>query len=97
MKPSAFLINTARGGIVNEQALLDAIQTNQIAGAATDVLMVEPPVNGNPLLECDLANLIITPHIAWGTKQARQKLIEKVAENIDAWLNGRVINQVNKL
>jgi glycerate dehydrogenase len=95
MKSSAFLINTARGGIVNENALIAALKTNQIAGAATDVLTTEPPVNGNPLLESDLSSLIITPHIAWGTKQARQKLIEKVAENIDAWLKGRTINQVN--
>jgi glycerate dehydrogenase len=95
MKDTACLINTARGGIVNEEALLKAVKTQQIAGAATDVLTVEPPANGHPFLDAHLPNLIITPHIAWGAKQARQTLLEKVASNIDAWLNGNVINQVN--
>ena len=97
MKETAMLINTARGGIVNEPALLNALQTNQIAGAATDVLTEEPPVNANPLLDSPMLNLIITPHIAWGTRQARQQLIEKITENISAWLDGTVINQVNKI
>ncbi|MGD8925367.1 MAG: NAD(P)-dependent oxidoreductase [Thioalkalispiraceae bacterium] len=95
MKSSAFLINTARGGIVNEDHLLGAIRDKQIAGAATDVLTQEPPVNGHPLLDAKLPNLIVTPHIAWGTKQARQKLLEGIAENIQAWLQGQVRNQVN--
>jgi len=96
MKKSAMLINTARGGIVNEAALLHALETNQIAGAASDVLIEEPPVNGNPLLESHLQNLIITPHIAWGARQARQQLLDKIAQNISAWLNGALINQVNE-
>jgi len=100
MKPSAMLVNTARGGIVNELALYNALLSGQIAGAATDVLVEEPPLKDNPLLaihqDNHLLNLIITPHIAWGTRQARQQLIEKVAANISSWLNGAVINQVNK-
>lgn len=94
MKKSAFLINTARGGIVNELALLEALQNNQIAGAALDVLTEEPPIHSHTLLETDLPNLIITPHIAWGTRQARQCLLEKIAANIKTWLAGKVSNQV---
>ena len=94
MKSSAFLINTARGGIVNEAALIQALDTQQIAGAAFDVLTEEPPVNGNPLLDSKRPNLIVTPHIAWGARQARQCLIEKIAGNIQSWLDGKLINQV---
>ena len=94
MKKSAFLINTARGGIVNEAALVDALQNNQIAGAALDVLTEEPPRHSHPLLDVKRPNLIITPHIAWGTRQARQCLIEKIAANIKAWLEGKTRNQV---
>lgn len=94
MKNSAFIINTARGGIVNEAALLNALENKQIAGAALDVLVNEPPVDSNPLLEVNRPDLMITPHIAWGTRQARQRLLEKVAGNIQAWLQGNIINQV---
>lgn len=96
MKQDAFLINTARGGIVNEVALLSALEDRQIAGAAMDVLSEEPPVSGHPLLESTMPNLIITPHIAWGARQARQKLLDKLAVNIQSWLDGEVINQVNE-
>lgn len=88
MKPSAFLINTARGGIVDEQALINALLKNTIAGAGIDVLVEEPPVNGNPLLEVDFPNLMVTPHIAWSSKQARQRLVDEVVENINAWKKG---------
>lgn len=96
MKPAAFLINTARGGIVNEADLLAALKARRIAGAAVDVLDHEPPGDANPLIQAGLANLIVTPHIAWASRQARQKLIDAVAENIRAWLNNEaLINQVN--
>lgn len=85
MKSSAFLINTARGGIVDEQALVNALLQNDIAGAGVDVLIDEPPVAGNPLLDLDLPNLIISPHIAWGSRAARQRLVDEIAENIEAW------------
>jgi len=89
MKPNALLINTARGGIVDEQALLDALSRGQIGGAAIDVLSTEPPVNGSPLLDTDIPNLIVTPHIAWASRQARQRLVEGVADNIQQWVKSR--------
>lgn len=99
MKPSAFLINCARGGIVNEQALLDALKQGKIAGAATDVLSVEPPKNGNILLDAlsnhDIENLIITPHSAWGSVDARQRIIDQMLENVEAFKRGSPIRQVN--
>ena len=82
MKPSAVLVNTARGGIVNEQALLNALFSKQISGAATDVLTQEPPSKDHPMLINQPNNLIITPHIAWATKEARQRVLAQVIENI---------------
>jgi glycerate dehydrogenase len=82
MKRSALLINTARGGLIDEQALGDALRAGQIAGAGLDVVSVEPPVPGNPLLEASLPNLIITPHCAWASLEARQRLIDKTADNL---------------
>lgn len=95
MKNSAFLINCARGGIVNEQALANALRQGQIAGAATDVLTVEPPTQGNVLLGDDIPNLIITPHSAWGSVDARQRIVSQLTENLKAFINGNVIRQVN--
>ncbi|GAA5216323.1 D-2-hydroxyacid dehydrogenase [Corallincola platygyrae] len=95
MKPDALLINTARGGIVNEHALLDALLSEKLGGAATDVLSKEPPVNSNPLLEVSLPNLIITPHLAWGSQQSRQLLVDQVEENILAAKNGTPIRVVS--
>ena len=95
MKSTAMLINTARGGIVDEAALLDALERKQIAGAGLDVLLEEPPRQGHPLLHAQRHNLIVTPHIAWASRQARQKLIDGVASNIDHWLKGEITNQVS--
>jgi glycerate dehydrogenase len=95
MKKSAFLINCARGGIVDEQALADALRQGKIAGAATDVLSVEPPKQGNVLLAEDIPNLIITPHSAWGSVDARQRIVNQMVENFEAFQQGKVIRQVN--
>ncbi|MFW1815048.1 2-hydroxyacid dehydrogenase [Acinetobacter guillouiae] len=95
MKKSAFLINCARGGIVNEQALADALRQGKIAGAATDVLSVEPPTQGNVLLADDIPNLIITPHSAWGSVDARQRIVNQMLENVEAFKQGKAIRQVN--
>lgn len=90
----ALLINTARGGLVNETALLDAIRNHQIAGAGLDVLAQEPPVPDYPLLNSGFSNLIITPHIAWASQQSRQRLLNEVAANIDAFKNGEQRNRI---
>lgn len=95
MKPTAFLINCARGGIVNEQALVDALKQGKIAGAATDVLSVEPPKEGNVLLADDIPNLIITPHSAWGSREARQRMVQQLVENAVAFKNGQPIRKVS--
>ncbi len=97
MKPTSFLINCARGGIVDEAALLEALQTKKIAGAAVDVLTVEPPKESNPLLEAKLPNLIITPHIAWASKQARQRIIDQTVENIQAFKAGKPVRTVSNV
>jgi len=94
MKKTAFLVNAARGGIVNEQDLADALKSAEIAGAATDVLTVEPPKDGNPLLDSSIPNLIVTPHIAWGTLEARTRIIQQTADNIQAFLQGEHTNPV---
>lgn len=94
MKPTAILINTARGGLVDSGALVDALADGTIAAAAIDVLPNEPPVDGDPLLDYDGDNLIITPHIAWGTVEARQNAINEVAANLRAFLAGEERNRV---
>ncbi|MGW8246758.1 MAG: 2-hydroxyacid dehydrogenase [Acidiferrobacterales bacterium] len=94
MKDTALLINTARGGIVDEQALADALAAGSIGGAGIDTLTEEPPVNGNALLDPGLPNLIVTPHIAWGSRSARQRLVDGVAANIQAFLENEPINRV---
>ena len=93
MRPSAFFLNTSRGPLVVEEDLAKALNEGRIAGAAVDVLNTEPPVNGSPLFAAK--NCIITPHIAWATKEARTRLMQITAENIQAWLSGSPINQVN--
>ncbi len=93
MKKSAFVINTGRGPLVDEQALADALDTGQIAGAGLDVLSPEPPAPDNPLLTA--TNCYITPHIAWATKAARERLMKIVVENIKAFLDGSPKNVIN--
>ena len=93
MKKNAFLINTARGQLINEQDLADALNSGRIAGAALDVLSTEPPQANNPLLGAN--NCIITPHNAWMSKEARIRIMEITLENIKAFLNGEPINLVN--
>ncbi|WP_068829393.1 2-hydroxyacid dehydrogenase [Pseudomonas sp. BMS12] len=95
MKPQALLINTARGGLVDEQALADALRAGHLGGAAFDVLTEEPPRNGNPLLAPGIPRLIITPHNAWGSREARQRIVGQLAENAAAFFAGapkRVVN-----
>lgn len=94
MKPDAFLINTARGGLVDANALVAALENGEIAGAAVDVLEKEPPVDGNPLLDYEGDNLIVTPHIAWATNEARQNALEEMAANVKAFLDGEERNRV---
>jgi glycerate dehydrogenase len=94
MKPTAYLINTARGGLIDEQALADALRAGRIAGAGLDVLSAEPPPADNPLLAAP--NCVITPHVAWATRKARERLIHEVAENIRSFAAGRDRNVVNR-
>ncbi len=95
MKPSAFLINTGRGDLVDENALADALRNHKIAGAALDVLSSEPPPTDHPLLSPDIPNLIITPHTAWASREARQRLLDGVANNIQAFLSGKSLNRLD--
>jgi glycerate dehydrogenase len=94
MKPSAILVNTARGALVDSGALVDALRTGTISAAAIDVLRVEPPVDGDPLLDYRGNNLIVTPHIAWATSEARQNAVNEVAANVRAFLSGGDRNRV---
>ncbi len=94
MKPSAILVNTARGGLVDEAALADALQRGTIAGAGFDVLSKEPPVPDNPLLKLRLPNFLLTPHSAWASGQAMQELADQLIGNIEAFVAGRPVNRV---
>ena len=94
MKSSAILINTARGGLVDSGALANALRNGDIAGAAVDVLPQEPPIDGDPLLEFEGDNLIVTPHIAWATNEARQNAIDELAANAAAFIAGTSRNRV---
>ncbi|MBK1708048.1 2-hydroxyacid dehydrogenase [Marichromatium gracile] len=94
MRRDALLINTARGGIVDEQALADALRAGAIGGAGVDVLSAEPPRAGNPLLDPSIPNLIVTPHIAWASREARQRMVDEIAANISAFLAGTSRNRV---
>ncbi len=88
MKPDAVLINTARGALVDAGALADALRGHRLGGAAIDVLAQEPPVEGSPLLAADIPNLIVTPHIAWGAREARQRCLDEMAANVEDFLRG---------
>ncbi len=88
LKPQALVVNTARGGLIDEQALADALRNGHLGGAASDVLSVEPPVSGNPLLADDIPRLIITPHSAWGAREARQRIVSQLIENTRAFFAG---------
>jgi len=94
MKPSALLINTARGNLVDEAALIEALQSGRIGGAGFDVLAVEPPREGNPLLDLDLPNFILTPHVAWSSREAMQTLADQLVDNIEAFVAGTPRNLV---
>jgi glycerate dehydrogenase len=95
MKNDAVLINTGRGGLVDEVALADALQRGRLGGAAIDVLSKEPPREGNPLLDLHLPNLIVTPHVAWASDEAMQALADRVIDNIEAFVAGEPRNVVS--
>lgn len=88
MKPGSLLINTARGGLVDEQALAESLRSGHLGGAACDVLSQEPPVDGNPLLDNSVPNLIITPHCAWGSREARQRIVLQLAQSLANYQDG---------
>lgn len=88
LKPGAFVVNTARGGLIDEQALAEALRNGHLGGAATDVLSVEPPAHGNPLLAGDIPRLIVTPHNAWGSREARQRIVGQMSENAQGFFSG---------
>jgi len=94
MKHNALLINTARGGLVNEKALLQALNEGVIAGAGFDVLTTEPPESNHPLLNVNRSNFILTPHVAWTSDGAMQLLAEQLIDNIEAWVAGNPRNLV---
>jgi glycerate dehydrogenase len=95
MKPSAFVVNTARGGLIDEQALADALRNGHLGGAATDVLSIEPPTAGNPLLAHDIPRLIVTPHNAWGSREARQRIVGQLTENAQGYFSGQALRVVS--
>jgi glycerate dehydrogenase len=94
MKRSALLINTGRGQLVDESALADALRAGRIAGAGVDVLSNEPPREGNPLLELELPNLVVTPHVAWASRESMQTLADQLIEIIEAFVRGEPRNIV---
>ena len=94
MKRGSLLINTARGGLVHEKALLEALRGGLIGGAAFDVLSEEPPRSGNPLLDARLPNLIVTPHVAWASREAMQTLADQLVDSLEAFIRGEVLNRV---
>jgi glycerate dehydrogenase len=96
MKPTAFLINTARGALIDEAALIAALRGKRLAGAALDVISREPPPGNHPVIRAakELDNLLVTPHCAWSAREARERLLDEVAENITAFIQGRERNRV---
>jgi len=95
LKPGALVVNTARGGLIDEQALAHALRSGHLGGAATDVLSVEPPVDGNPLLADDIPRLIVTPHNAWGSREARQRIVGQLVENARGFFSGTPLRVVS--
>jgi len=95
MKPNAFLVNTARGALIDEAALIQALRQKRLAGAALDVISREPPPSDHPVIRAakELDNLLVTPHCAWSTREARRRLLDEVAENILAFLRGEERNR----
>ncbi|OUV03203.1 MAG: glycerate dehydrogenase [Betaproteobacteria bacterium TMED82] len=94
MKKTSILINTARGGLVKEADLVEALEQKMIAGAGFDVLTKEPPLDGNPLLDLDLPNFILTPHVAWASDEAQQFLADQLIDNVDLFFKGNPQNLV---
>jgi glycerate dehydrogenase len=94
MKPGAILINTARGGLVDEDALVAALKFGQLGGAGFDVLSTEPPSAGNPLLKARLPHLIVTPHVGWASQQAMQRLAQQLVDNVTAFVSGQEVNRL---
>ena len=92
MKDGAILINTARGGLVDEKALAAALKSGKLAAAAVDVVSAEPIAADNPLLGLD--NCIITPHLAWAPKEMRRIITDTLAANLQSWLDGDTLNRV---
>jgi glycerate dehydrogenase len=92
MKRNALLINTARGALVEDGALIEVLQEGLLAGAGVDVLREEPPVSGSPLLDLNMPNLIVTPHVAWASNEAVQALADQVIDNVEAFVDGRPRN-----
>jgi len=94
MKKGAFFINTARGGLVDELALCKALESGHLAGAGLDVVTVEPPQPDSPLLNCQHPNLIITPHSAWASRESRQRIVDIMQANLEAFIEGAPQNRV---
>src|SRR5690606_34332282 len=94
MKPDAVIVNTARGALIDVQALADALRAGRLGGAAIDVLPEEPPVSGSPLFAPDLPNLIVTPHTAWAARESRQRALDRMAENVADFLAGGQLGRV---
>ena len=94
MRRDAILLNTARGGLVDEAVLADALRKGALGGAGIDVLSLEPPTAGNPLLAPDIPNLIVTPHSAWGSRESRQRMLGQLAENVREYRLGQPVRVV---
>ncbi len=94
MKPGSFFINTARGGLVDEAALVEALESGHLGGAGLDVMTVEPPAPDSPLLACSHPNLVITPHSAWASRESRQRIVDIMQANLEAFIEGAPINRV---
>jgi glycerate dehydrogenase len=95
MKPDAVIINTARGALIDPAALASALRAGRLGGAGIDVLEQEPPIDGNPLLDPDIPNLIVTPHIAWAARESRQRCLDELALNVRAFQTGKRRNRVD--